>query len=126
MLSSSSLKQFTGTTRYYRHWLRRFVYTQGIDYVAETGSAYWLLDAIPPSRDALRFASYQPELLKDPLLQQFQHWKLTVHPDQTATLVCERDTSDVVVTQEIVYTNFALSSLRLYLVQGVLMLPSEY
>lgn len=64
MLSSSSLKQFTGTTRYYRHWLRRFVYTQGIDYVAEKGSAHWLLDAI---------ASYQPQILKDPLLQQFQH-----------------------------------------------------
>lgn len=61
----------------------------------------WLLDAI---------ASYQPQILKDPTLQQFQHCKLTVHPDQKATLVCERDLDDVVVTQEIAYTDFGLWS----------------
>jgi len=93
------------------------VYTDGIQYLADFGAAYWLLDAI---------ASYQPQILKDPLLQQFQHWKLTVNADHTAQLVCERDTDDVVVTQDIPFTDFPLDELRLYLVTGVLMLPSEY
>lgn len=117
MLLKQDLSQFTGTLNYYRHWLR-LVYTDGVKYLADEGGAYWLIDAI---------ASYQTRtFLKDPMLQQFQHWKLTVHPNQTATLICERDTNDVVLTQEIDFTDFPLSEIRLYLVTGVLMLTSEY
>ena len=117
MLEETALCQFTGTNSYYRHWLSRFVYTDGVKYVADNGSSHWLIDAI---------ASYQPQLLKEPTLQEFQHWKLMVNADQKATLVCERDTDDVVVTQEISFTDFPLSEIRFYLVMGVLMLPSEY
>lgn len=46
MLTQSDLARFTGTTRYYQHWLRRFVYTDGVYYVAETGGAHWLIDAM--------------------------------------------------------------------------------
>lgn len=116
MLTKADLAQFTGTTRYYQHWLRQIVFTDGVHYVAETGGAYWLLDAI---------ASYQPKLLTDPMLQQFQHWKLKVN-NQKAQLVCERDTDDVVLTQDIEFTDFPLDEIRFYLVAGVLMLPSEY
>lgn len=116
MLTQADLAQFSGTTRYYQHWLRRFVYTDGVHYVAETGGAYWLIDAI---------ASYQPKLFTDPMLQQFQHWKLKVN-NQKAQLVCERDTDDVVLTQDIEFTDFPLDEIRFYLVAGVLMLPSEY
>lgn len=117
MLTQSDLDQFVGTENYYRHWLNRFVYTDGVKHLVDEGKAYWLLDAI---------ASYQPQLLKDPMLQQFQHWKLTVSPDQKAQLICERDTDDVVVTQDIEFTDFPLTQIRLYLISGVLMLVSEY
>jgi len=117
-LTTADLSHFTGTNQYYRHWAMRLVYTDGVKYVADDGDAYWLLDAI---------SSYQTRtFLKDPMLQEFQVWKLTVTADQKGILVCERDTNDVVVTQEIAYTDFPLSEIKLYLVESVLMLLSEY
>lgn len=118
MLTQADLAQFTGTENYYQHSLRRFVYTDGVQHVAETGGAYWLVDAI---------ASYQPKLLTDPMLQQFQHWILEVDLDnQKAQLICQRDNDDVVLTQDIEFTDFPLAQIRFYVVAGVLMLPSEY
>ena len=94
------------------------MYTDGVYHVAETGGAYWLIDAI---------ASYQPKLLKDTMLQEFQHWILKVDLDnQKAQLICERDSNDVVLTQDIEFTDFPLESVNFYLTQGVLLLPSEY
>lgn len=118
MLTSDDLKQFTGTNCYYRHWLQRFVYTEGVQHVAEAGKAHWLLDAI---------ASHQTRhLLNDPSLQEIQFWKLRVNSDQSAQLICERDTDNVALTQEIGFTDFPLESITFYLTQGVLLLPSEY
>jgi len=117
-LTTADLNQFSGTNHYYRHWAMRLVYTDGVKYVANDADAYWLLDAI---------SSYQTRtFLKDPMLQEFQVWKLTVNANDTVTLVCERDTNDVVLSQEIAYTDFPLDEIKFYLVEGVLMLPSEY
>ncbi len=116
MLTKADLDQFTGTTHYYRHWLQRFVLTEGVYYVGEHGGA-WIVDAI---------ASHQtPKLLNEPMLQELQFWQLQVHEDRSAILKCLRDTDDVVLQQEIRYTDFPLS-IKFYLTQGVLMLPSEY
>ncbi|MBD2060200.1 hypothetical protein H6F88_30100 [Oculatella sp. FACHB-28] len=60
------------------------------------------------------------------MLQGIQFWTLTVNPDRSARLMCERDQGDVAVTQEIPFTDFPLQSLKLYYQQGVLFLPSEY
>jgi hypothetical protein len=41
------LAQFTGSQNFYRHSLvREVLYTEGVEYVAETAGAYWLLDEI--------------------------------------------------------------------------------
>jgi hypothetical protein len=119
MITQADLAQFTGTTQWYQHWLKRFTYTDGVKFLADNAEAYWLLDAI---------ASHQTkQLLSDPMLKEFQIWKLTVNPDdKTAKLVCERDSDDVVLTQDIPYTDFPLAEIKLYLAEGVLMLPSEY
>jgi hypothetical protein len=118
VITELDLKQFYGTEAHYSHWLKQFVYTDGVKYLAQKAKAYWLLDAI---------ASYQPSLLKDKTLKDFQIWKLVVDKEKkTATLICERDVNDVVVTQVIDYTDFPLSQVKLYLVKKVLMLLSEY
>ena len=118
MLTQADLSQFRGTDKYYRHFLRKFVFTDGVKYLADTASAHWLIDAI---------ASHQPPLLKDPMLRDFQAWKLTVNAqDKTAKLICEKDTDIVMVTQDIPYTDFPLPEVRLYLCAKVLMLTSEY
>ncbi len=44
-LNKSDLTQFTSTTQYYKH-LMGLLYTDGVQYVAEQGKAYWLIDAI--------------------------------------------------------------------------------
>jgi hypothetical protein len=67
MISESDLSHFMGTEEYYRHWTRRLVYTDGVKYVAERGSAFWLIDAI---------ASHQPKAVRNPRLAEFQLWEL--------------------------------------------------
>ena len=67
----NGLAQFTGSELFHAHWLRRFVYTDGVEYLAEKCGAYWLLDAI---------ASWQPEAMKDGKLREIQFWRLVVKP----------------------------------------------
>ncbi len=112
----TDLNQFTGTEQYYPHWLGIRL-TDGAFYLQENGAA-WLVDAI---------ASHQTKkLLSDPMLKEFQIWLLTVNADKSAVLRCDRDTDDTVLTQEIPFTDFPLTEIKLYLIEKVLMLPSEY
>jgi len=60
------------------------------------------------------------------MLQQIQFWKLTVNEDRSALLICERDRGDLVVSQEISFTDFPLKQITLYFERGVLLLPSEH
>ncbi|NER93495.1 MAG: hypothetical protein F6J86_06610 [Symploca sp. SIO1B1] len=94
-------------------------YTDGVQYLAEHGEAYWLIDAI---------ASWQtdPRVSQDAMLQQFQFWTLTVNDDHSARLVCERDEGNVALTQDIPFTDFPLKRVKLYFQNGVVLLPSEY
>lgn len=117
-LAEADLAQFTGTSTYYQHPLG-IRYTEGVQYLAECGGAYWLIDAI---------ASWQsdPRVSQDRMLQQIQFWKLTVNDDRSALLVCERDEGDIVVTQDIPLTDFPLEKIKLYFQEGVVLLESEY
>ena len=71
-LSEGQLRQFTGSDNWYRHGINRSVlYTDGAQFLAEQGGAYWLLDiiAIAQQHDA-RVAG-----------EEFQVWNLKVHSD---------------------------------------------
>ena len=115
-----SLSQFTGTENHYRHWTRRIVHTDGVQYLAETAGAYWLVDLI---------ASHQTPRLR---AEEFQVWTLTVdhsdpRPRYMAIAECRADTdAPILARQKIEYTDFPLDEIKLYLCDGVLMLPSEY
>lgn len=113
----SHLAGFTGTENYHR-WsiLSRMVLTDGAKSLAEEAGAYWLMDAI---------ASHQPKALRDPKLQEIQFWKLKAK-DGKAVLTCERDTDDVAITQRIAFTDFPMDEVKLWVQNGVIMLPSEY
>lgn len=140
LLTESDLRQFTGTTRYWRSGspFHPFLYTDGVQHVASHGEAYWLLDLI---------GSWQiePEVKNDPMLLEMQFWTLTVHENSSAVAICERDSGDVAVSQRIPYTDFPLQEIRFYLAHmenywnhvgkdeprsnanyGILLLPSEY
>ncbi|MGI9569275.1 MAG: DUF6876 family protein [Desulfobulbia bacterium] len=91
------------------------VLTEGAKYLAESAGAYWLMDAI---------ASHQPKAMRDPMLRDIQFWTLKAK-ESSAVLTCERDLGDVVITQKF-NTIFPLDEVKLYVQNGVILLPSEY
>jgi hypothetical protein len=115
-LNQADLRMFTGTEHWYRHPIvRKVLYTDGVQHVAEAGGAYWLLDEIA-------FAQHEPSVSAEP----FQRWTLSVHADQTACLECEDGNSYSVYRKGIEFTDFPLSEVTFYFTNQVLMLPSEY
>lgn len=127
------MAQCYGSENMYRHNIAGLIYTDGVKLVAEYGEAYWLIDAV---------ASYQGrgKLARDPMLVDFQIWKLTVDREsRLAVLTCQADTGcPAAVRQEIEYTDFPLDEIKFYVERGghydargnvvahmTMMLPSE-
>ena len=110
-ISKSDLAQFTGTTQYFRHWTRKIVYTDGVQYLAERTGAYWLIDLV---------ASYQP------LCDERQYWTLLLDGGKYCAVCKDRD-DRVLVSQKIEFSDFPehLLPFTCYLQDGVMFLPSE-
>ena len=90
-LTKSDLRQFTGSEQWHRHGLvRKVLYTDGAQYVAETGGAYWLIDEIA-------FGQSEPKVAAE----EFQVWRLKVNADKTATLACDDGNDRVVFAKPI-------------------------
>ncbi len=117
----AELAQCTGTQFYFRYTLNsKFRYTEGILHMAKICEAFWLIDAI---------MSYQREeiITEDQKLQEFQLWKLQVNQEtDTAVLSCEDGNKNLILTQEIEFTDFPLAEFSCYLIDKVLLLTSEY
>ena len=120
-----NLSQFSGTEQYHRNPFHgKFLYSDGVRYLAEAAGAYWLLDLL---------ASYQPQLAKhkDQRLHQMQFWNLKINPDHSATATCRAD-SDVppAVTQQIEFSDFPLPEIDIWVIQDQLgmlaILKTEY
>lgn len=115
-LSEADLRHFTGSEEYFEHWSRWLHYTEGVRFVCDRAGAYWLVDAI---------ASYR----QHPLARQepFQCWKLTRTTGTAAVLEMNDGNSErAIIRQQIEYTDFPLPEIEMYLVDGILMLTSEY
>ena len=109
-MEALNLEQFTGSEHYYQHWTGFGVYTDGVKYLADKCRAHWLIDAI---------LSYRR---KEP----FQIWELKVN-DKKAVLTMKEDIGQpILVTQKIGFTDFPLESIKLYFIDSVLLLTSEY
>ena len=111
----AGLDGFHGTERWFRHWTRRFTYTEGIKYLADEAGAYWLIDVIASW-------SRNEELQKEP----FVVWELKVQSDRTASLAAGDGNDRTLMTQTIPLTDFPLEGITLYLTDGVLLLPGEF
>ena len=116
-LKAQDLTQFTGSETFYRHALSGgCVYTEGVQYLAEAGSAYWLIDAIlcpQPHHPALRNA-------------EFQVWTLSVQADRSATLICTDGDDECLYVHPVPWTDFRLDSVSLWFANRTLYLPSEH
>ena len=112
----TELDSFTGTEQYYPHWSKRCKYTDGVKFLADKAGAHWLIDAI---------ASWQlePKVSKE----GFQVWELKRTENKKAVLSMIPDINQPeIVTQQIEHTDFPLQYIKLYFIDGVLLLPSEY
>lgn len=111
---------FTGTENWHPHWLKRFTYTDGVKFLAETTDCFWLLDLI---------ASHQDQKM---INEEFQVWELVRSADDLhkATATCTDGNETLLKNQILEYTDFPLDTIKLYLCgvgkDKVLMLPSEY
>lgn len=112
----AELKHFTGSGEFYSSPLfSRFNFTEGVQYLAEQGECYWLLDYI-----------FSNQILPKLKGEQFQVWKIQVSDDDKATFTVE-DGSDNILTQlRIGFTDFPFNDFSLWMVHRTLMLPSEY
>ncbi len=125
--------QCNGSESFHSHFLPGVIFTDGVKWLADTAGAYWLIDAI---------ASYQRDkkLTRDPMLHDYQIWQLDVDlAKKQAVLTCKADTDrDVVIRQQIKFTDFPSSKVRLTVERGsmignngqpvacmVVMLPEE-
>ncbi len=111
----AQLPYFTGTESWYRNSLfPRYLYTDGVKFIADEAGAYWLIDKV--------FAN---QLIGAVGEQPFQTWKLMVS-DTVGTLVCEDGNGNVVYTEKIEYTDFPLPEIKMFFTDNTLLLTSEY
>jgi hypothetical protein len=119
------LQQFTGTESYYKHLLG-FRFTDGVKFLAEEAQAYWLIDAIISHQIKLRGQDFQLWLL----VVGKEHEFIKPKPGKDAVLTCWKDTPNAgvkpLVRQDIVLTDFPLKTIKLYLENKILLLPSEH
>jgi hypothetical protein len=113
----SSLSHFTGTSRYIRDPFTGLMHTDGIEHLAERAEAYWLLS------DISAVFQHHPKVKEIP----FQLWTLAVDEENKAVLTCQEDCDmPVIYEQKYEYTDFPAGTWKMYLIDGVLMVPSEY
>jgi len=90
-------------------------YTDGVRELAENCGAYWLIDLV---------VSYQgtPEIN----LQRFQVWELKREMNDAFSVVASDGNKNQIASQKIPFSDFPYDTAILWLVDGCLMLPTEY
>lgn len=106
----------TGTTQYHRfsNFPHYPIITDGVREIAESAGAYWLLDIV---------GSYQQDKRLD---KAFQVWKLKVNRENHSGVVCGYNDTKLIITQDIPFTTFPLEEFTLYLMNDVILLPTEH
>jgi hypothetical protein len=128
-ITKADLVGFSGDIERYRHALnRQVIYTSGVQFLAERGKCYWLIDAI-----ASHFGSREMNraIRHDDRVRWLQFWRLSVRDDGSALLsACADSGVTPFITQEIAYTDFPLDSVEIWAgFDGklwTLYLPSEH
>ena len=116
-LTKQDIDSFTANDIRYRHPSVRWVLlTEGAKHVAQAGEAIWLLNAIAFAQGDLPAVAAEP----------FQNWCLKVAADRSAVLTCAHYMDRMVLSLPIPFTEFPLTEITLWLIDNVILLPSEY
>lgn len=116
----NELKQFHGTSQYHKHLFpgkSPIIITDGCKYVRDKCNAYWLFDAI---------LSYQCEKVLRSV--NFQIWELKrLKKDLSWLLTCREDSDKrPIISQTIEFSDFPIESIKIWLIDKIALLPSEY
>lgn len=110
-----TLAHCTGTAQWYKDpFYPTMLYTDGIKLMAETAGAFWLVDYIG-------FNVY-------PMLNKTAPYKIrfTSNEGKGTLSVWETGAKEPKFVYPIEYTDFPQGSIEMYLMDNVLLLPSEY
>lgn len=113
----SDLEQFIGTEQYHRNFTG-LIYTDGVEYFAEKAGAYWLIDLI---------GSHLPIIKRVP--DYFFKISVEAHNDNSWNVLVTHEISgkEVLVTsQNGEFTDLPEGEYQFFLIDGVMLLPSEY
>lgn len=105
-----NLRHFTGTESYHRYF-GGVLLTDGAKYFAEQAGAFWLMDIL----------ATQPEIRQQP----FAHATLTV-TDGTGNLTVTDGNDNQVYERTIDFTDCPTGKWEFYIIDGVILIPSEY
>jgi hypothetical protein len=115
-LDESDLANFTGSENWFKHWLGKVLFTDGVKFIADSAGAYWLIDEIAIN-----------QTLPNVRAEEFQVWVLKVDLEKRkGVLTCDDGNGSVVFSKQIEYTDFPLPEIGFYCTDGVILLPSEY
>ena len=110
----NEMAQFKGTVNYWEHKFFKLSLrlTDGADYIRKNCGAYWLFDLIVQQ-------AYQTDKSYVVKLQNTKEsvYKFNVHDWQT---------DEIIYQQEILFSDFPLKEIKLYVLNGIFLLPSEY
>ena len=115
-----ALREFRGTEKYHKHLFpgkSPIILTDGCNFVREQMNAYWLFDAI---------LSYQCEKILRGV--NFQIWDLRQTKKDLSWLLTCREDSDKkpLIMQTIPYSDFPIPEIKIWIIDKVALLPSEY
>jgi hypothetical protein len=114
----TALRHFSGTEQYYKTGFRTRC-TDGVYFLAENASCYWLLDIIDSVAPYSDFAVAELTVTEE---EGRRSGKVVIDNGHDKR---NRDYK-LFHTQDIEYTDFMLDSIKLYVVDGIILLPSEY
>ena len=117
-----ALAGFFGTCNYYEHKVTddiKLLLTDGCNWIREAAEARWLFNEI-------LFNQPRPEV-KDLPFQVWVLWKDEDREDRLWVLRCEDGNDNTVLVQMLMEAvDFPIDEIKIWVVGGVAMLPSEY
>jgi len=114
----TQLDKFTGTENYYYNRMYPGLkYTSGVQYFLTSAEAYWFLDIIGFCLFPNQAKQEWPGFLTIIVL---------VSDDNKAVIAVEDGNHNQLHTQKVPYTDCPEGDWKLWLIDGVLLLPSEY
>jgi hypothetical protein len=114
-----ALRQFTCTESYHKHLYpgkSPILLTDGCDFIRNECKAWWLFDAI---------LSYRCEKILRHV--NFQIWELRQSKkDLSWLLTCKKDSDQKpLISQKIEFSDMPIDYLKIYVIGGIALLPSE-